>query len=70
MSLSLFPGWCSFRMARSPQLSRGAPVLGAAKRTLDSEDRSEAIERQRKANEPLAKGGPAKMAPSLTALNT
>jgi hypothetical protein len=48
---------------------KGAPVLGAAKRTLESEDRSETIGRQGKAREPLAKGGPAKMAPSLTALN-
>jgi hypothetical protein len=44
-------------------------VLVAAKRTLESEDRSETIGRQGKASEPLAKGGPAKMAPSLTALN-
>jgi hypothetical protein len=37
--------------------------LGAAKRTLDSKDRSETIERQGKANEPLAKGGPPKWLP-------
>ena len=53
-------------MVRSCQRCAG---VGRGEADLDSEDRSETIERQGKANEPLAKGGPAKVAPTLTALN-
>ena len=52
-----------------PGAVKGAPLLGAAKRTLDSEDRSGMIAREGKASESSVKGGPAKMAPSPAALN-
>jgi hypothetical protein len=38
-----------------PGAVKGAPVLGAAKRTLDGEDRSERIRKQGKAGESLTK---------------
>src|ERR1035437_9060897 len=41
-----------------PGAVKGAPLLGAAKRTLDGEDRSEMIAEEGKAGERSAKGGP------------
>jgi hypothetical protein len=49
---------------------KGAPLLGAAKRTLDGEDRSEMIVKRERRGERLTKGGAAKLAPSLGATDT
>lgn len=65
MSLSLLSGWCLFGR---PGAVNGAPLF-AAKRTLDSEDRSGTMGQEGKASEPSVKGGSAKMAPSRAALN-
>jgi len=67
MSLSLLSGMPFSGTARS---SQGRAVVGAAKRTLEGEDRSEMIRQEGKASNSSAKGGPAKMAPSPAALNT
>jgi len=55
--------------AERPGAVKGTPGWGGAKRTLDSEDRSEMIGREGKASESSVEGGPAKMAPSPAALN-
>ena len=67
MSLSLLSGWCS---SERPGAVKGAPMLGAAKRNLDSEDRSGTMGQEGKASERPVKDGSAKMAPSRAALNT
>ena len=66
MSLSLLSGWCS---SERPGAVKGAPMLGAAKRNLDSEDRSGTMGQEGKASERPVKDGSAKMAPSRAALN-
>jgi hypothetical protein len=67
MSLSLVAGRaCSER----PRAVKGAPLLGAAKRTLDGEDRSKMIEKRERRGEHLTKGGGAIMAPSPGATDT
>jgi hypothetical protein len=53
-----------------PGVVKGAPLLGAAKRTLDNEDRPKTIGQEEKASENSVNGGPAKVAPSPAALNT
>jgi hypothetical protein len=53
-----------------PGAVRGAPLLGAAKRTLDGEDRSKMIEKRERRGEGLTKGGGAKMAPLPGATDT
>jgi hypothetical protein len=52
-----------------PGAVKGAPLLGAAKRTLDGEDRSKTIEKRERRGEQLMKDGAAILAPSLTATN-
>lgn len=52
-----------------PGSVKGAPLLGAAQRTLDGEDRSEMISRG-KGGRRSGKKGSAKMAPSATATNS
>jgi hypothetical protein len=53
-----------------PGAVKGAPLLGAAKRTLDGEDRSKTIGERERRGERLAKGGAAILAPSLDATNS
>ncbi len=65
-SLSLFSG-DSF--PERPGAVKGAPLLGAAKRTLDSEDRSEMIAEEGKARRKVGEKWSAKMAPSAAASN-
>jgi hypothetical protein len=55
VSLSLLLGGV---VAERPGGVKGAPLFGAAQRTLDGEDRSEMIEEVGKACETLAKSGP------------
>jgi hypothetical protein len=55
------------QLRERPGAVKGAPVLGAAKRTLDGEDRSERMRKERKARQSIAKTAGKKMAPSLTA---
>jgi len=50
-----------------PGAVKGAPLLGAAQRTLDGEDRSKVIEERKRLGEKLTKGAGAKVAPSLGA---
>jgi hypothetical protein len=50
-----------------PGAVKGAPLLGAAKRTLDGEDHSGIIAMKGKAGEHSTKGWGTKMAPSLGA---
>jgi hypothetical protein len=47
-----------------PGAVKGAPLLGAAKRTLDGEDRSARLERERKAQRRASERWGKKMAPS------
>ena len=53
-----------------PQAVKGAPLLGAAKRTLDGEDRSEMITEEGKAGRTFGEKWSAILVPSLTASNT
>src|SRR5450756_1761886 len=53
-----------------PGAVKGAPLLGAAKRTLDGEDRSEMIAEEGKAGERSAKGGPPFWCPRPPPLTT
>ena len=53
-----------------PGAVKGAPLLGAAKRTLDGEDRSKMIEKRERRGEALRKGGVPKWPLSLGASNT
>ena len=53
-------------MQNGPEPSRGAPLLGAAKRTLDGEDRSEMIRQEGKKGERVG----AILAPFLTATDS
>ena len=46
-----------------PGAVKGAPLLGAAERTLNGEDRSEMIAEEGKAGEQLAKSGPPRWPP-------
>jgi hypothetical protein len=52
-----------------PGAVKGAPLLGAAKRTLDGEDRSKMIEMRERRGEQRTKDGAAILAPSATATN-
>jgi hypothetical protein len=52
-----------------PGAVKGAPLLGAAKRILDGEDRSETIAEEGKAGRKIGKKWSAKMVPSPTASN-
>ena len=52
-----------------PGAVKGEPLLGAAKRTLDGEDRSGTIQKEGKAPWSGARSGPLKVAPSLAATN-
>ena len=53
-----------------PGAVKGAPLLGAAQRTLDGEDRSKMIEERKRLGEKLTKGAGAKVAPSLGATDS
>ena len=67
-SESAFPSsqrCCSER----PGAVKGAPLLGAAERTLDGEDRSEMIAEEGKAGRKAGEKWSAKMVPSLAASN-
>src|SRR5713101_5518429 len=64
MSLSLLPGDV---VSERPGAVKGAPLLGAAKRTLDGEDRSARLEGERKARRRTNERWGKKMAPSLGA---
>ena len=67
MSLSLLSRkGCSER----PGAVKGAPLLGAAQRTLDGEDRSEMIAEEGKAGRKVGATWAAKMVPSPAASNT
>jgi len=50
-----------------PGAVKGAPLLGAAKRTLEGEDRSNTIEKRERRGESLVNGGAAILAPSVGA---
>ena len=52
-----------------PGAVKGAPLLGAAKRTLDGEDRSEMIDREGKAERTLGERWSAILVPWPTASN-
>src|SRR5712692_5075325 len=68
-SESAFPSsqrCCSER----PGAVKGAPLLGAAKRTLDGEDHSEMIAEEGKAGRKVGEKWSAKMVPSPAASNT
>src|SRR5713101_6381870 len=67
MSLSLLPGDV---VSERPGAVKGAPLLGAAKRTLDGEDRSAKLEGERKARRRINERWGKKMAPSLGATDT
>src|SRR5437867_5055879 len=68
-SESAFP--CSQRCcSERPGAVKGAPLLGAAERTLDGEDRSEMIAEEGKAGRKVGEKWSAKMVPSLAASNT
>jgi hypothetical protein len=67
MSLSLLSRRCC---SERPGAVKGAPLLGAAKRTLDGEDRSETIAEEGKAGRKIGETWSAKMVPSPTASNT
>jgi hypothetical protein len=54
VSFSLLTGWLA---AERPGAVKGAPLWGAAMRTLDGEDRSETIAEEGKLGESLAKSG-------------
>jgi len=60
-SLSLLRGGL---VQNGPESVKGAPLLGAAKRTLDGEDRSGMIKREGKAPALGAQSGSQKVAPS------
>ena len=53
-----------------PGAVKGAPLLGAAKRTLDREDRSGRLEQERKAQRRTSERWSQKMAPLPGATNT
>ena len=53
-----------------PGAVKGAPLLGAAQRTLDGEDRSKMIKERKRRGEKLTKSAGAKVAPSLGATDT
>jgi hypothetical protein len=57
-------------LSERPGAVKGAPLLGAAMRTLDGEDRSNMIKEKGKAGEELTKGGPAILAPLPGASDT
>ena len=57
-------------LRNGPGAVKGAPLLGAAKRTLDGEDRSKMIEMRERRGEQRTKDGAAILAPSATATNT
>jgi hypothetical protein len=67
MSLSLLSGDV---VSERPGAVKGAPLLGAAKRTLDGEDRSGRLEGERKARRRTNERWGKKMAPSLGATGT
>ena len=52
-----------------PQAVKGAPLLGAAQRTLDGEDRSETITEEGKAGRTFGEKWSAILVPSPTASN-
>src|SRR6266849_3569782 len=60
-SLSLLTGGL---VQNGPESVKGAPLLGAAKRTLDGEDRSEIIKSEGKAPARVPQSGSRKVAPS------
>ena len=64
MSLSLLSGGVT---SERPGAVKGAPLLGAAKRTLDGEDRSARLMRERKARRTTSERWSQKMAPSAAA---
>ena len=66
VSLSLFSEVCPER----PGAVKGAPLLGAAKRTLDGEDRSEMIAEEGKAGRKIGERWSAILVPSPAASNT
>jgi hypothetical protein len=66
MSLSLLSRRCC---SERPGAVKGAPLLGAAERTLDGEDRSEMIAEEGKAGRNIGETWAAKMVPSPTASN-
>ena len=66
MSLSLLSRRCC---SERPGAVKGAPLLGAAQRTLDGEDRSEMIAEEGKAGRNIGETWAAKMVPSPTASN-
>jgi hypothetical protein len=57
-------------LSERPGAVKGAPLLSAAQRTLDGEDRSEMIAEEGKAGRKLGETWAAKMVPSPTASNT
>ena len=57
-------------LSERPGAVKGAPLLGAAQRTLDGEDRSEMIAEEGKAGRKVGETWAAKMVPSPTASNT
>ena len=67
MSLSLLLGGVS---SERPGAVKGAPLLGAAKRTLDREDRSGRLEQERKAQRRTSERWSQKMAPLPGATDT
>jgi hypothetical protein len=56
-------------LSERPGAVKGAPLLGAAQRTLDGEDRSEMIAEEGKAGRKVGETWAAKMVPSPTASN-
>ena len=53
-----------------PEPVKGAPLLGASKRTLDDEDRSKRIAEEGKAGRNISERTNAKLVPSAAASNT
>jgi hypothetical protein len=66
-SLSLLTGGL---VQNGPESVKGAPLLGAATRTLDGEDRSEIIRQKGKAPARVPQGGSRKVVPSSPPLTT
>src|SRR6266852_2432861 len=66
-SLSLLTGGL---VQNGPESVKGAPLLGAAKRTLDGEDRSEIIKSEGKAPARVPQSGSRKVAPSSPPLTS
>ena len=57
-------------LSERPGAVKGAPLLGAAQRTLDGEDRSGMIAEEGKAGRNIGETWAAKMVPSPTASNS